>query len=128
MPYLPDALRRLFQRKQPLESGVEDKVYEIAAEHGISTEAVLTMASLAAEEYNYKIKKWRLLTPREQEIATLICASNTNGEIARRLNISIATVKTHIRNILRKFNLNGKEQLRQYFEGWEFGKDKTQSR
>ncbi len=122
MPYLPDALRRLFQRKRDSESPVEEKVYEIAAEHGLSTDAVLTMASLAAGEYNEKIKKWRLLTPREREIAALICTSHTNGEIARRLNISIATVKTHIRNILRKFNLNGKEQLRQYFEGWEFGK------
>ena len=122
MTHLPDALRNIFRWKQKSESSVEEKILEIAAEHGISTEAVLAIASVAAEEYNEKIIQWRALTPREQEVAALICTRHTNGEIARRLGISIATVKTHIRNILRKFNLNSKDQLRQYFDGWDFGK------
>ena len=118
MPGLLDFLRDLFRRQK--DSFVEDRVFEIAEEHGITTDAVLTMASMAAEEYNEKMARWRLLTPREQDVAALIYTGCTNGEIAERLNISIATVKTHIRNILIKFDLNSKDQFRQYFEGWDF--------
>jgi DNA-binding CsgD family transcriptional regulator len=118
MPGLLDFLQDLFRRHK--DSFVEDRVFEIAEEHGISTDAVLTMASIAAEEYNEKMARWRSLTPREQDVATLVYTGYTNGEIAERLNISIATVKTHIRNILVKFDLNSKDQFRQYFEGWDF--------
>ena len=118
MPGLLAFLRDLFRRQK--DSFVEDRVFEIAEEHGITTDAVLTMASMAAEEYNEKMARWRLLTPREQDVAALIYTGCTNGEIAERLNISIATVKTHIRNILIKFDLNSKDQFRQYFEGWDF--------
>jgi len=98
----------------------EGRVFEIAEEHGLSPDAVLNMASLAAEEYNEKVAKWHTLTPRQQEVAARICVGHTNREIARQLNISISTVKTHIRYILQKFGLNGKDQLRQYFDGWDF--------
>ncbi len=100
--------------------GLESRVFEIAAEHGISPDAVLNMASLAAGEYNEKVVNWRTLTPRQQEVAALICGGYTNREIAQRLNISVSTVKTHIRSILPKFGLNSKDQLQQYFEGWDF--------
>ena len=99
---------------------LEGRVFEIAEEHGLSPDAVLTMASLAAEEYTEKVSKWHTLTPRQQEVAALICVGHTNREIARQLNISISTVKTHIRYILQKFGLNGKDQLRQYFDDWDF--------
>ena len=98
----------------------EGRVFEIAEEHGLSPDAVLNIASLAAEEYNEKMANWRTLTPRQQEVAVLICVGYTNREIAHQLSISISTVKTHIRSILQKFGLNGKDQLRQYFDGWDF--------
>ena len=106
--------------KKDEEIDFESRVFEIAEEHGISPNAVLNMASLAAEEYNEKVANWRALTPRQQEVAVLICGSYTNREIARKLNISISTVKTHIRHILPKFGLNSKDQLQQYFEDWDF--------
>jgi DNA-binding CsgD family transcriptional regulator len=118
MPSLLDFLRDLFRRHK--DSFVEDRVFEIAEEHGITTDAVLTMASIAAEDYNEKMARWRSLTPREQDVAALVYRGYTNGEIAKRLNISITTVKTHIRKILIKFDLNSKDQFRQYFEGWDF--------
>ena len=98
----------------------ESRVFEIAEEHGLSPDAVLNMASLAAEEYNEKLANWHKLTPRQQEVAALICRGDTNREIARRLNISVSTVKTHIRYILPKFGVNSKDQLQQYFEDWDF--------
>jgi DNA-binding CsgD family transcriptional regulator len=120
MSSLQDFFRRLFRHRKEKDSFVEDRVYEIAEEHGVTPDAVLTMASLAAEEYNEKMDRWRTLTPRDEEVARLACMNCTNGEIAKHLNISIATVKTHIRSILFKFDLNSKDQLRQYFDGWNF--------
>jgi len=43
-----------------------------------------------------------LLTKREQEIRDLISAGLGNKDIARRLNISTNTVKSHVHNMLGK--------------------------
>ncbi len=51
------------------------------------------------------------LSPREIEITTLICDGFSNEMIARRLFISEHTVKNHIKNIFKKFNINKRLQL-----------------
>jgi ATP/maltotriose-dependent transcriptional regulator MalT len=43
-----------------------------------------------------------VLTPREQEVLGLLLEGMTNGQIASRLFITEATVKVHVRHILRK--------------------------
>jgi DNA-binding NarL/FixJ family response regulator len=48
------------------------------------------------------------LTPRERQIAELICRGLRNGNIARSLCIRPGTVKTHIRNIYRKVQVKSK--------------------
>jgi DNA-binding CsgD family transcriptional regulator len=63
------------------------------------------------------IQTWQQLTPREQELTALIWLGLTNPQIAERLSISENTVKTHIRNILAKFNSHGKEALREKLYG-----------
>lgn len=63
------------------------------------------------------IQTWQQLTPREQELTAVIWLGLTNPQIAERLSISENTVKTHIRNILAKFNTNGKESLREKLSG-----------
>jgi DNA-binding CsgD family transcriptional regulator len=67
---------------------------------------------------------WKKLTPREREIAKIICQENggrliTNPQIAKKLGISRETVKIHIRNILYKFDLHSKSELRQTLISWE---------
>jgi DNA-binding CsgD family transcriptional regulator len=42
------------------------------------------------------------LTPREREIAPLIAAGNPRKIMADRLNISIRTIDTHLKNIRPK--------------------------
>jgi DNA-binding NarL/FixJ family response regulator len=42
------------------------------------------------------------LTPREQEILALMIQGDDNRAMAKRLNISYATVRTHVRSILAK--------------------------
>lgn len=48
------------------------------------------------------------LTPREREIAELICQGLRNGKIANALRIRPGTVKTHTRNIYRKVHVKSK--------------------
>lgn len=63
---------------------------------------------------------WRLLTPREKQIAILICLNYTTRQIATRLNISPETVKTHVANILHKLEVPDRHHLRQLFNAWDF--------
>ena len=71
----------------------------------------------AAEE---NLRRWRALTPREQEVSALTCLNFTNVQIADHLTISPETVITHIRNVLAKFKLHSKNELRQDLSDWDF--------
>ncbi len=50
------------------------------------------------------------LTPRELDVLKLIVAGNSNKEIAGRLFISEATVKTHINSLLGKLQVSDRTQ------------------
>jgi NAD(P)-dependent dehydrogenase (short-subunit alcohol dehydrogenase family) len=57
-----------------------------------------------------------LLTPREKEIAGLICEGLTSRVISGKLFISEATVKTHTSNIYKKLCVVNKMELRNRIE------------
>jgi DNA-binding CsgD family transcriptional regulator len=67
-----------------------------------------------------KLRCWQELSPREREVTALLCLYYTNSQIARRLSISTPTVKTHVRNILRKFGLSRRSDLRLVLAEWDF--------
>lgn len=66
------------------------------------------------------LRHWKTLSPREQEVAALICLGYTNQQVANKLVISPETVKTHLRNLLRKFGLRHKSELLREMAGWDF--------
>ncbi|MFG3141676.1 response regulator [Streptomyces sp. NPDC048211] len=54
------------------------------------------------------------MTPRETEVLVLIAEGMSNAEIARRLHISQATVKSHINNLFAKAGLRDRAQAVRY--------------
>ncbi|NJL05442.1 MAG: response regulator transcription factor [Chloroflexaceae bacterium] len=50
------------------------------------------------------------LTSREYDVLRLLAVGLSNAEIANRLIISTATVKTHTRNIYRKLGVSNRTQ------------------
>jgi DNA-binding NarL/FixJ family response regulator len=52
-----------------------------------------------------------VLTARERQIVQLIDAGFSNKEIARRLNIEVATTKSHVHNLLGKLALQRRGQV-----------------
>jgi DNA-binding CsgD family transcriptional regulator len=81
---------------------------------------LLTNAIARHQAAEANLRRWHGLTPREQEVSALTCLNLTNVEIAKCLMISPETVKTHVRNVLAKFNLRSKDELRQVLGDWDF--------
>ena len=54
------------------------------------------------------------LSKREKEIIALISKGLTSQEIADTINLSVLTINTHRRNILRKLNLKNTAMVVQY--------------
>jgi len=55
---------------------------------------------------------WQSLTKREKEVARLVSRGLTNRKIAEQLSLSTHTVDSHVQNIMRKFDVNDKADLR----------------
>jgi DNA-binding NarL/FixJ family response regulator len=51
------------------------------------------------------------LTPREQEVLRQIARGYQYKQIARRLDISVKTVETHVSSVLRKLQLSNRHEL-----------------
>ena len=98
---------------------------DLAHEKGVRMED-LAMEMLGKEivkQYqsaNDNILNWESLSERQQEVAALACLGFTNAEIAEKLDISLETVKTHMKQILRKFKVRGRHQLRHILRKWDF--------
>ena len=50
------------------------------------------------------------LTTREIEILEMIASGDSDGRIAERLFVTIATVKTHINNLYRRLDVRSRTQ------------------
>ena len=66
-------------------------------------------------------RSWESLSTRERQVTALVCEGLTGRQIAARLVLSPETIKTHVRNILRKFNISSRRELRRLLADWDLG-------
>ena len=93
---LVEAIRQVFRGESSLHPLIAKKVldeFHAPSEHPLSSER---------------------LTPRELEVVRLIAQGYENREIADRLVVSEATVRTHVSNILGKLHLASRTQAALY--------------
>lgn len=68
-------------------------------------------------EMVFKIGQWKYLskcwdlTPREVEVAKLVCEGLDNSRIGKKLRIAYNTVRAHLGNIFRKMGVQGKADM-----------------
>jgi DNA-binding CsgD family transcriptional regulator len=103
----------LLQSLQTIAEREQRRTGEIASE-------LLSSALARRQVDNRLVTRWRFLSPREQQVAALTCLNFTNRQIAARLMITPETAKTHVRNVLRKFDLHSKAELRRALADWDF--------
>ena len=127
MHLLDTLLRRLGLRRTPetihfeLDTPARAFLEDLARQEKRPAEQVAArLLHTALGQAEAGLQRWYILTPREQEVAALTCLNYTNRQIAVRLGISPETVKTHLHNLLAKFGLRTKEDLRADLSGWDF--------
>jgi len=64
----------------------------------------------AKRQWEYLRRCWHL-TPREIEVAKLVCKDFDNDEIADKLHIEYNTVRAHLGNIFCKMGVRGKTSV-----------------
>lgn len=90
-PYLAQALRNI-------------------SEKYISTK----IATPFSELDSHRVRNYALLSDREEEVLDLVAKGASNKVIAARLFISENTVKTHLRNIMNKLEVENRSQAAVY--------------
>lgn len=69
------------------------------------------LATLAAEPPAERRQPIEPLTPREEEVVTLVANGCTNAEIAAELFISLTTAKTHVASLLSKIGARNRVEI-----------------
>lgn len=93
--------------------------HEGRSEHELASDIfVAGLTHYFAEDRLLKI--WKSLKPREQDVAALACLGYTNRQIGARLNVSPETVKVRLRNVLARFGVTKRSELRLLLEEWDF--------
>ena len=109
--------------RAPSYDGLLQRVESLAErEKRAPDEVILSLLSQALEAQHSSDnahQHWEALSPREKQVAALVCAGLTGRQAAARLVVSPETVKTHMRHILRKFSLCSRRELRAELEGWD---------
>ena len=55
------------------------------------------------------------ITPREMQLLEILSAGSSNEEISQFLDISINTVKYHLKRIYRKLNIKNRVEAASYY-------------
>lgn len=83
----------------PSEPTKEDKGENVNPGHSLYMRP--DIALLDEKQWRYVQRRYHI-SPRELEVAKLVCRGFVNGDVAKRLNVKPGTVKTHLRSIFAK--------------------------
>jgi DNA-binding NarL/FixJ family response regulator len=122
---ISSTLLRSSKLKVHLDQDSLDMLDELVQGQAYDVEQLATdLLTKAIHEYyqatNEKVHLWESLSERQQQVAALVCLRYTNDQIAKKLHISSDTVKSHVSNILRKFNVRSRYQLGYMLRRWNF--------
>lgn len=116
--------QKLTPRYYEQSTSFHELISELAQQEQRSEEEIhaglLAAALIQRQSNNHLSNRWNSLSPREQEVTAFICLGYTNNQIAARLGVSYTTIRTHVRNILIKYQLHGKGELRIALQDWDF--------
>ena len=87
---------------------------ETFCSHGLVHSMLHRMAQSVRESYRRDRDGEASLTPRELEIVRLIAEHLSNKQIAKRLSVSLYTVKNHVHNIVDKLQVTGRYEAVDY--------------
>jgi DNA-binding CsgD family transcriptional regulator len=127
--FIVDNLARTLRQSTKLKLHLDELSFELLRElvqgQDYDVEELATrLLTQAIHEYHQttdeNVRLWESLSPRQQQVAALVCLKYTNDEIAKKLFISSDTVKTHVSNVLHKFNVRGRHQLAHILRKWDF--------
>lgn len=77
--------------------------------------AALDVAPDATVKHASRLPGLDVLSPREFEIVQLLLQAQSNKKIARALDLSLDTVKWHLKNVYAKLEVSGREQVLERF-------------
>jgi len=107
-----------------LDEGLSSVIKELATQEKRSKDEFQTdliSAGLAQHNSNNEVReRWDSLSSHERDVAALTCLGYINRQIVANLKISPDTVKGYVRQVLVKFNLHGKNELRTLLSAWDF--------
>jgi two-component system response regulator NreC len=111
-------------RYYALDEHLDEAITNLATQENLPPDKIVANILSSGLAHYYETDElwgcWQSLSRREQQVTVLTCLGYTNPQMAARLGISTETIKTHLRNALRKFNLGSKSELRKALAHWDF--------
>lgn len=104
----------------PKRAAPEDLLNAIQAVHAGEVYIYPSLAKLLVADFLSRANEGSIkatmdgLTPREQEVLSVLAEGLSNDEIAEKLAISRHTVARHRENLMRKLNLHSRSELVKY--------------
>jgi predicted ATPase/class 3 adenylate cyclase/DNA-binding CsgD family transcriptional regulator len=94
-------------------SGLEPARIEALRAEGeaMSLDELVAYAMRGRGERRRPSSGWAALTPTERQVAGLVAEGQSNKDVAARLFMSVATVKTHLTHVYAKLGLTTRAQL-----------------
>jgi len=119
----PKHLQDLFKKKET-SANDPSREYSFDTEFDLEVKETRVEFVLARQQQLEKEREnlyiWQSLSPREKEVVALVCMDQRNYQIAETLGIAHGTVKSHLVNIFKKFNLRDRHAIRLALRDWDF--------